>query len=65
MSIQLLLKYVHNILGSWVKLDESFKNGNERPFSIHNGDMEDLLAEAADDKTPGTQSHRLRLLEDF
>ncbi|XP_028391068.1 BCL2/adenovirus E1B 19 kDa protein-interacting protein 3-like [Dendronephthya gigantea] len=48
--------------GSWVKLDESFKNGNERPFSIHNGEMENLLAEAADDKTQGTQAHRQSLL---
>ena len=33
-----------------MKLDTSFKNGNERPFSIHNGEMEDLLAEAVVDE---------------
>ena len=43
-----------------MKLDESCKNGNERPFSIHNGDMENLLAEAAEDRTTGTHSHRQR-----
>ncbi|CAB4018936.1 BCL2 adenovirus E1B 19 kDa -interacting 3-like [Paramuricea clavata] len=48
--------------GSWVKLDESYKNGNERPFSIHNGEMENLLAEAADDKASGTHSQRQSLL---
>ena len=43
-----------------MKLDESYKNGNERPFSIHNGDMENLLAEAAEDRATGTHSHRQR-----
>ncbi len=43
-----------------MKLDESYKNGNERPFSIHNGEMENLLAEAAEDKASGTHSHRQR-----
>ena len=47
--------------GSWVKLDESYKNGNEHPFSIHNGEMENLLAEAAEDKAAGTNSHRQNL----
>ena len=48
-----------------MKLDESYKNGNERPFSIHNGDMENLLAEAAEDRISGTHSHRQRYSKRF
>jgi hypothetical protein len=48
-----------------VKLDESYKSGNERPFSIHNGEMENLLAEAAEDRGAGTQSHRQWYFEDY
>lgn len=50
--------------GSWVKLDESLhRNGNERPFSIHNGEMENLLAEAvAEERSVGTNSQRQSLL---
>ncbi|XP_046850668.1 BCL2/adenovirus E1B 19 kDa protein-interacting protein 3-like isoform X2 [Xenia sp. Carnegie-2017] len=47
--------------GSWVKLDETFRCGNERPFSIHNGEMENLLAEAADDKISTDRSQERSL----
>lgn len=57
-----MLKDGHDFVGSWVKLDESYKNGNERPFSIHNGNMENLLAEAAEDRISATHSHRQRYL---
>ena len=62
-SSRFTLRYTCDFVGSWVKLDESYKNGNERPFSIHNGEMESLLAEAAEDRAAGTQSHRPRYLE--
>ena len=46
-------------VGSWVKLDASFKNGSDHPVSAHNGEMEDLLAEAVDEsKAVGTSSDK-------
>lgn len=50
----------YTLIGSWVKLDETFRCGNERPFSIHNGEMENLLAEAADDKISTDRSQERR-----
>ena len=42
-----------------MKLDASFKNGSDHPVSAHNGEMEDLLAEAVDEsKAVGTSSDR-------
>lgn len=57
-----LVKHLCLILGSWVKLDASDRNGSSRgssehPISAHNGKMEDLLAEAVADESRANGTH--------